>query len=111
MVNEFLKAKLLSEKHFAVEKIIEYTLNGIIEWNTESNKYTAYYKDKLNNYIEFENFTSSGDSNLSMSKIVITNENGKSTILNGDITSDLHKRLLNSVRNQVKENNVLQDFL
>lgn len=111
MDNEYLKAKEINEKQLAVESIIEFTLNGSIIWGKQNNTYIADYHSHLNNHIEFESYTSQQDNNLTMSKIIIKNENGKKTIYNSDISSDMHRRLFNAVNNQLKESNILQDFL
>lgn len=111
MQNNYLEAKEIHEKQKTVERIIELTINGSIYWELSGSKYTAHYSNTLNNEIEFENYMSHGNSSICMSKMTICNENGKKIIYNGDITDDLHRRLINCIYNQTKETNILQDFL
>lgn len=110
MDNEYIRAKEINEKQLAVKKIVEYTLNGIINWTKKGDVYHAEYKGKLENSITFENYNTENAS-LGISKLVIRNSNGKMIIHNGDMTSDLHRRLMNCITNQVAESNILQDFL
>ena len=110
MDNEYIRAKEINEKQLAVTKIVELTLNGTINWTKKGEIYIAGYKGKLENSITFENYNTTGNS-LGISKLVIINANGKTIIHNGDMTSDLHRRLMNCITNQIAESNVLQDFL
>ena len=109
-MNEFMALKR-SEKQLAVEKIINMTLGGSIYWEKENGIIQADYESRLRNHIEIETFTEKNVRGITMTKITITNENGKLVLHNGDITADTHRRLLNSINLQIKESNVLLDFI
>jgi len=106
-----LNPREISEKHRAIEQIIDYTISDSICWKKTGHKYTAVFINNLINNLEFESFSYSTKDSLPMSKLVIRNENGEIAIYNGDITLDLHRRLLSAINYQTESSKVLQDFI
>lgn len=109
-MNEYYAMKI-NEKQLALKNLVELTLNGSIMWERKDGIISADYVSSLTNHIEIDTFTEKFSHGITMTKVTITNENGKMVMNNGDMTDDTHRRLLNAINMQLKEGNVLTDFI
>lgn len=106
-----IKALTENEKQIAINKIIDLSQTGSIVWKKTNYCYFAEYTSKFHNTIEVESFTEKSNSQITMTKVTITNQNGKIVLHNGDFSQDAHRRLLNVINLQMSDCNILSDFL